>query len=1059
MNQEKIVYLVFDKYAKNSGFDNKFTKNVNVETLFSGDYEYYEGDNAIKEYNKFFEKTREDLKIPETLTNYNGLYNLYYFVYSVNGLEHRFLVVGVNTEKLEQNFKNNNEIPESNFLIKLCDYDKKYKTGGVSSVSNSEKDGLIKKNIKNITTKVIEPNADPTDPIEEQPDFASLPLYEYQKKTIKWMLTKEQEKRNICLNDNEIVLGNVICDTYMKKIISIDTRENIEFHGGALIDEVGLGKTYQTLTMSLCNPAKNKNYLWDSDKEIHSKATLIICPNQLVGQWIRETENVFKKDSNISVIPFFTKVHMNKYTYKDVLNADFVVTSYTFLSNKCFLDPFVSKISKSKSYISSTSFSHIDVEKVLTEMKCELRSNLDKKMDEKDVDLLSVMWHRVVVDEIHELYCVDKYKHLERLMPHFKSTYKWCLSGTPFDKSDESMNGMFDFITNYKNKSLGKEIWLNDEVIKHMMGNFFRRNTKKSVEDENKLPPLKENIVWLNFSKTEWMMYNAFLANPNIDKFSVTLRQLCCHPKIADELKASISNCKSLDEIEKVMVKHYETTMNYASTKMKLAQCRLKCLERKLEIAEWKQYARCLRKIGFRIKFELDIDNKLEKEMEELSKGIHDDELALPVLDEFDDVLKDDEENAENMKKKLIVISPKNKDKIIEITKKDIGDKSMMRQNIEKLIAETQIKIDTLTKDYNGKKSTHDFYANVIKQLKKTSEIENPDTDTDDSDDEEKETCGICLGNITGNDLGVTKCGHIFCYNCVKPFIESKHKCPMCQKNTTSSEIYLISKVKPEEETKEFKDKQSLINIVGTKLANLIFFLKKNDKHAIIFSQWDDLLKRVGEVLNDNGIKNVFCKGNVWQRDKAIREFNTDSKIKVIMLSSESAASGTNLTKAEMVILLDPVYGSYEYRRNTEWQAIGRAYRTGQTKQVQVVRFIIKDTVEQDIYNMNINADKNAIIKQYEDTSEIKDDNINLDNKEIEQLVSAAKEIKEAKKGRVSRKKVDEIQEDGEKDKVKEKVVRKRAVKKPVVEISSSSESSSDDESEDDAPRRVYNKK
>ena len=58
------------------------------------------------------------------------------------------------------------------------------------------------------------------------------------------------------------------------------------------------------------------------------------------------------------------------------------------------------------------------------------------------------------------------------------------------------------------------------------------------------------------------------------------------------------------------------------------------------------------------------------------------------------------------------------------------------------------------------------------------------------------------------------------------------------------------------------------------------------------------------------------------------------------MLSSESAASGTNLTAASTVILLDPVYGTYEYRRNTEWQAIGRAYRMGQTKKVTVVRFL-----------------------------------------------------------------------------------------------------------------------
>lgn len=198
-----------------------------------------------------------------------------------------------------------------------------------------------------------------------------------------------------------------------------------------------------------------------------------------------------------------------------------------------------------------------------------------------------------------------------------------------------------------------------------------------------------------------------------------------------------------------------------------------------------------------------------------------------------------------------------------------------------------------------------------------------------------------------------------------------------------------------EKTTKEFKDKKTLINLVGTKLANLIFFLKKNDKHCIIFSQWDDLLIKVGDVLNDYGIQNVFCKGNIWQRSKAISDFNTNEKIKVIMLSSKSSASGINLTKAEMVILLDPVAGSYADRRNTEWQAIGRAVRMGQTKQVQIVRFIIKDTIEDEIYKENIieNAKQVENIKIFELNEEV----TNLDEETIIKINDNAKETKPKK--------------------------------------------------------------
>jgi SNF2 family DNA or RNA helicase len=208
-------------------------------------------------------------------------------------------------------------------------------------------------------------------------------------------------------------------------------------------------------------------------------------------------------------------------------------------------------------------------------------------------------------------------------------------------------------------------------------------------------------------------------------------------------------------------------------------------------------------------------------------------------------------------------------------------------------------------------------------------------------------------------------------------------------KPSTSGDIYMISyeKAKPLD-TKDAKDKQALVAKIGTKLANLVLFIKSSKGKSIVFSQWDDMLYRTGEVLTSHGIKNVFCRGNVWSRDKAIRDFTNQDDIKVIMLSSESSAAGTNLTTAENVIILDAIYkddnvstkgiGSYEYRRNMEWQAIGRAYRMGQTKKVHVVRFIMKDTVEEEIYKINKEEDK-----KFKDNVDLIDKMVEMDDEKI----------------------------------------------------------------------------
>jgi SNF2 family DNA or RNA helicase len=172
--------------------------------------------------------------------------------------------------------------------------------------------------------------------------------------------------------------------------------------------------------------------------------------------------------------------------------------------------------------------------------------------------------------------------------------------------------------------------------------------------------------------------------------------------------------------------------------------------------------------------------------------------------------------------------------------------------------------------------------------------------------------------------------------------------CPDCHKPLGLDKIFLISENKSKE-----------VNTLGTKLAYIINYIKATpSKYRIIFSQWDYLLKEVGKVLESNGIKQLYCQGNVYQKDKVLRLFNspdTDkNEFRIIMLSSESTVSGSNLNNAEEVIFLDPIYGDKQYRLNTENQAIGRVRRLGNKhKEIKVIRLYIRDSVEDEIYKVN----------------------------------------------------------------------------------------------------------
>jgi SNF2 family DNA or RNA helicase len=601
------------------------------------------------------------------------------------------------------------------------------------------------------------------------------------------------------------------------------------------------------------------------------------------------------------------------------------------------------------------------------------------------------------------------------------------MTGTPFDKSDFCLEAMVNFITDYQVQNMSRILEL-DNIQKYILNDFYRKNTKLSVENENKLLPIVEEIIKLKFTPTERAMFNAYIVNSNIDKRSVLVRQLCCDPRIVNELKDELSSCKTPEDIQKTMVSHYKKSMDNSAKKIRYIKYRIKKTEYSIKVTEYRRYRKYLRQLGYKVKIEYpekfidpEFDNK--KDGDKNQDSDQEDELD-DNLDEYDD--DDDESDEED--KPLMIINEANLKKIIQLVGKLLQlNPSLTIVNMNNRIIKLKEKLITQEKDFEGKRATSEFFTNMMDKInkiinKKKLKLDNPDDSDSDSDSEceDDEMCSICLNKITGDDVGVTKCGHMYCFMCIKEMIRSNPKCPQCMKPVNHNEIHMISfeDLTSKEQTKDVLDKISLISKIGTKLANLIFYIKNSKEKCIVFSQWDDLLKKVGDVLDTYGIKNVFCRGNVWTRDKAIRDFTQKQDIQVIMLSSESAAAGTNLTAATKVILLDPVSGTYEYRKNTEGQAIGRAHRTGQTKQVSVVRFIIKDTVEEEIYNENIEED--AKFKKDVKMTILTDDNLNLAQEEIEKIAKEAeennkkKELKPKKKVKETGKKLAKIHDDSD---------------------------------------------
>ena len=219
---------------------------------------------------------------------------------------------------------------------------------------------------------------------------------------------------------------------------------------------------------------------------------------------------------------------------------------------------------------------------------------------------------------------------------------------------------------------------------------------------------------------------------------------------------------------------------------------------------------------------------------------------------------------------------------------------------------------------------------------------------------EEEETCPICLEELDDLTKTITPCGHIYCAGCIGNMKNVAHntqmKCAMCRNKFKLDDLVVIKSNTIDKDNKP---------VLGTKIEYLMKTLKdilnenENEK-IIVFSQWDNMLKLISKILNEHNFNHIFINGSLHIVSSKIRKFKLDSNINIVLMSSDKSPSGLNLTEASTIILLDSLNTTKDNAKIIEEQAIGRAVRIGQTKQVNVKRFIMRNTIEHDFYVRNI---------------------------------------------------------------------------------------------------------
>ncbi|PTB35881.1 hypothetical protein M441DRAFT_152159 [Trichoderma asperellum CBS 433.97] len=168
-------------------------------------------------------------------------------------------------------------------------------------------------------------------------------------------------------------------------------------------------------------------------------------------------------------------------------------------------------------------------------------------------------------------------------------------------------------------------------------------------------------------------------------------------------------------------------------------------------------------------------------------------------------------------------------------------------------------------------------------------------------------------------------------------------------------ELYPINKIfpQPDHDKKRFTNiavpsMQRFVTDSGklAKLDELLFKLKAEGHRVLLYFQMTRMIDMMEEYLTYRNYKYCRLDGSTKLEDRrdTVHDFQTRPDIFIFLLSTRAGGLGINLTSADTVIFYDS-----DWNPTIDSQAMDRAHRLGQTRQVTVYRLITRGTIEERI--------------------------------------------------------------------------------------------------------------
>lgn len=165
----------------------------------------------------------------------------------------------------------------------------------------------------------------------------------------------------------------------------------------------------------------------------------------------------------------------------------------------------------------------------------------------------------------------------------------------------------------------------------------------------------------------------------------------------------------------------------------------------------------------------------------------------------------------------------------------------------------------------------------------------------------------------------------------------------------------------------------------ANRMLEIIEEAKSEDRKIIVFSFYLDTIKKISDLLGEQCMEPINGSISPSKRQEIIDKFDKAPAGQVLAAQIIAGGTGLNIQSASVVILCEP-----QLKPSIENQAISRAYRMGQARNVIVYRLLCDNTIDEKITDLL--SEKQAVFDAFADKS-VAAENVEIDTTSLSDII------------------------------------------------------------------------